>query len=81
LENFSGCHPEPTLRQALEHPRVDRAGTFHRGLVGVYQHIYRHQVAHATPPSANTVFQSFFMLTTVQPSSFALASDLSAPLV
>ena len=76
-----GVVQSPPLRQALEHSRVDRASTFHRGLVGVYQHIYRRQIAHATPPSVKTVFQSFFMLMTVQPSSFALASDLSAPLV
>jgi hypothetical protein len=32
------------------------------------------QIARAARPGANTVFQSVFMLTTVQPSSAALAS-------
>lgn len=49
-------------------------------LVGV-KDIYGRQITQAATPFANTVFQSFFMLTTVQPSSFALASDFSAPLV
>lgn len=33
------------------------------------------------PPGQNRVFQSFFMLTTVQPSRFAVAREASAPLV
>jgi hypothetical protein len=76
-----GVVKRPPLRQALEHSRVDRAGTFHRGLVRLYQHVDRRQVAHRTAPSGKTVFQSFFMLTTVRLRSFASARDFSAPLV
>jgi hypothetical protein len=36
-----------TLRQALKHSRVDRAGAFHRGLVGVYEHVYGGQTNRA----------------------------------
>src|SRR5271167_4893562 len=76
------------VRDALAHPRVDLAGVLDRGLVGVDQDVDRGQVAHGrfssaarrrySSGSAKTVFQSSFMLTTVQPRSAASAMAFSA---
>jgi len=73
---------DPSRRRgdALKQPRVDPVGALHRGLVRIDLDVDRGQVAHGRL-FWKTMLQSFFMLTTVQPSSFALASDFSAALV
>jgi hypothetical protein len=63
---------------ALAQPRVDLAGLLQSGVVGVDQDVDGGEVAHAAGSCRKTVVQSFFMLTTVQPSSMALARDFSA---
>jgi hypothetical protein len=50
-------------------------------LFGVDEDVDGGRVGHAAPSVLNTVVQSFFMLTTVQPSCSAVARDFSAALV
>ena len=68
--------PSPPDEPRLKHSPLGRDGRS-MSCDGTRRHPYRVNLA----GTVNTVFQSFFMLTTVQPSSFALASDFSAPLV
>lgn len=73
-----GVEGEPG-RDALAHPGVPGAGVLQGVLVGVDEYVDSGQVTHAAS-FPKTVAQSFFMLTTVQPSSMARARAVSAPL-
>src|SRR5262249_12292825 len=75
-----GAVKSEPVRDALTHPIVPLAGVLEgRGVRGD-EDVDGGQFTHAVP-SRKTVVQSFLMLTTVQPSCAAFASDDSAPLV
>ncbi|MDX6327243.1 MAG: hypothetical protein QOK15_3597 [Nocardioidaceae bacterium] len=69
-----------TVRDALAHPEVLRTRVRERLVVRVDQDVDGGEATHARSFS-KTVVQSFFMLTTVQPSSLARGSADSAPRV